>query len=189
MSGHFAKVHQKRYQSPNHEVVQSRDGGKSSNQFVDHRFESSAQRRMKGIVNDSPYAEKIRSVQLMADSSLGLERKVVQQKKNDTGLPDALKSGVERLSGYSMDDVKVHYNSARPGQLQAHAFAQGADIHLAPGQEKHLPHEAWHVVQQEQGRVRPTKQMKDGTSINDDVRLESEADTMGSRALAIGQSN
>ena len=27
------------------------------------------------------------------------------------------------------------------------AYAQGSDIHLAPGQEQHLPHEAWHVVQ------------------------------------------
>ena len=26
------------------------------------------------------------------------------------------------------------------------------DIHLGPGQEKHLPHEAWHVVQQKQGQ-------------------------------------
>jgi hypothetical protein len=27
-----------------------------------------------------------------------------------------------------------------------------------PGQEQHLPHEAWHVVQQKQGRVKPTGQ-------------------------------
>ena len=45
-----------------------------------------------------------------------------------------------------MDDVNVHYNSNKPAQLQAHAYAQGTDIHLGPGQEKHLPHEAWHVV-------------------------------------------
>ena len=67
-----------------------------------------------------------------------------------------------------MDDVKVHYNSSKPAQLQAHAYAQGTDIHLAPGQEKHLPHEAWHVVQQKQGRVRPTMQMKGGVGVNDD---------------------
>ncbi|HAP61901.1 MAG TPA: hypothetical protein DCR93_21180, partial [Cytophagales bacterium] len=36
----------------------------------------------------------------------------------------------------------------------------GTDIHLAPGQQKHLPHEAWHVVQQKQGRVKPTLQPK-----------------------------
>jgi hypothetical protein len=26
-----------------------------------------------------------------------------------------------------------------------------ADIHIGPGQEKHLAHEAWHTVQQKQG--------------------------------------
>ena len=56
-----------------------------------------------------------------------------EKSANNTGLPDTLKSGIENLSGLSMDDVKVHYNSAKPGQLQAHAFAQGTDIHMAPG--------------------------------------------------------
>ena len=108
----------------------------------------------------------------------------IQQKANRTGLPDNLKSGVESLSGYSMDDVKVHYNSSKPAQLQAHAYAQGADIHVAPGQEKHLPHEAWHVVQQKQGRVKPTKQLKSKVNINDDAGLEKEADVMGAKAMA-----
>ncbi|MDJ0662336.1 MAG: DUF4157 domain-containing protein [Crocosphaera sp.] len=81
---------------------------------------------------------------------------------NQTGLPDHLKAGVENLSGYSLDDVKVHYNSPKPAQLQALAYTQGTDIHVASGQEKHLPHEAWHVVQQKQGRVKPTMQMKNG---------------------------
>jgi hypothetical protein len=101
---------------------------------------------------------------------------------NRTGLPDALKTGVEALSGQSMDDVRVHRNSGQPAQLQAHAYAQGTDIHLAPGQERHLPHEAWHVVQQKQGRVRPTMQLE-GAAINDDSGLEREADVMGGRAL------
>jgi hypothetical protein len=71
---------------------------------------------------------------------------------NKTGLPDNVKSGVEQLSGVSLSDVKVHYNSPKPAQLHAHAYAQGTDIHVASGQEKHVPHEAWHVVQQKQGR-------------------------------------
>jgi hypothetical protein len=102
---------------------------------------------------------------------------------NRTGLPDGLKQGIESLSGLAMDDVRVHYGSARPAQLQAHAFTQGSDIHVAPGQERHLAHEAWHVVQQKQGRVRPTLQMK-STAINDDPALEAEADRMGARALS-----
>lgn len=59
---------------------------------------------------------------------------------------------------------------------------QGQDIHLGPGQEKHLPHEGWHAVQQMQGRVKPTMQEK-GMSTNDDAELEREADVMGARAI------
>ncbi|WP_229712495.1 DUF4157 domain-containing protein [Marivirga lumbricoides] len=102
---------------------------------------------------------------------------------NNTGLPDDLKSGIENLSGYLMDDVKVHRNSDKPAQLQAHAYAQGTDIHLGSGQEKHLPHEAWHVVQQKQGRVKPTMQMKGGVNVNDDKGLEKEADVMGGKTF------
>lgn len=105
-------------------------------------------------------------------------------RENRTGLPDALKSGVESLSGLSLDSVKVHYNSAQPAQVGALAYAQGSDIHLGPGQEKHLAHEAWHVVQQAQGRVRPTLQLRRGVPVNDSQALEREADAMGEKALA-----
>ena len=102
-----------------------------------------------------------------------------------TGLPDQLKAGVEALSGVSLDRVRVHYASSRPAQVNALAYAQGTDIHLAPGQERHLAHEAWHVVQQAQGRVRPTLQAR-GVAINDDPVLEREADVMGARAARAG---
>ncbi len=108
---------------------------------------------------------------------------VLQKKENNGGLPDQLKTGIENLSGHSMDAVKVHYNSSKPAQLNAHAYAQGTDIHIAPGQEKHLPHEAWHVVQQAQGRVPTTTQLKGTVNINDDGSLEKEADVMGQQAL------
>jgi Domain of unknown function (DUF4157) len=98
------------------------------------------------------------------------------------GLPQNLQAGIESLSGIAMHDVRVHYNSSKPAQLRAHAYAQGTDIHLAPGQEKHLAHEAWHVVQQKQDRVKPTLQLK-GVAINDDSALEREADVMGAKAL------
>lgn len=112
----------------------------------------------------------------------------IQQKENNTGLPDNLKSGIENLSGQDLSDVKVHRNSDKPQQIQAHAYAQGTDIHLGPGQEKHLPHEAWHVVQQKQGRVKPTMQKKK-VNINDDQVLEKEADVMGNRALNLKLQN
>ncbi|TQK53604.1 uncharacterized protein DUF4157 [Brevibacillus sp. AG162] len=116
-----------------------------------------------------------------------LRKKVIQPKKNETGMPDTLKSGLERLSGIDLSDVKVHYQSEKPKQIGALAYAQGTDIHLAPGQEQHLPHEGWHIVQQMQGRVKPTLQMQDsGVAVNDEVGLEDEADQMGAKALLVG---
>lgn len=100
---------------------------------------------------------------------------------NRTGMPDGLKTGIESLSGVDISDVRVHTNSAQPAQLNALAYAQGGDIHLGPGQESHMAHEAWHIVQQRQGRVKPTVQMQ-GTAINDDPALEREADVMGAQA-------
>ncbi|MBV7534706.1 DUF4157 domain-containing protein [Duganella sp. sic0402] len=120
--------------------------------------------------NSSPQALQLRQQAQMA------------QAHSRNGLPHQLKANLEALSGFDMSDVRVHRNSAKPAQLHAHAYAQGSDIHLAPGQEKHLAHEAWHVVQQKQGRVKPTVQMKTELAINDDAGLEREADLMGDLA-------
>lgn len=103
------------------------------------------------------------------------------QKKNETGMPDNLKAGIEELSGFAMDDVRVHYNSDKPATVQALAYTQGTDIHVAPGQEQHLPHEAWHVAQQMAGRVEPTTEVG-GLPVNDNPALEHEADVMGAKA-------
>lgn len=152
--------------------------------FDDLRPEAVQQHKLQETANQSTQ-----------NQSLGKQQALMQQKTargqtgthtmvnpNRTGLPDGLKAGIENLSGYSMDDVRVHYNSAEPAQMQAHAYAQGSHIHLAPGQERHLPHEAWHVVQQKQGRVKPTRQLKGKIPVNDDAGLEQEADRMGQRA-------
>ena len=103
-----------------------------------------------------------------------------------SGLPDALRSGVEQLAGVDMSDVSVHRDSDRPAAMNALAYAQGNDIHLGAGQEQHLPHEAWHVAQQKQGRVTPSATQLRGAALNDDVALEAEADVMGARALEVG---
>ena len=151
-------------------------------QFVNSRPEAAVQRKMQEVANHSRHARKI--AQLQAKANDYAVDQPVQQKRNNTGLPDNLKTGIENLSGHSMDDVKVHYNSDKPAQLNAHAYAQGTDIHVATGQEKHLPHEAWHVVQQKQGRVKPTMQMRGKVNVNDDAGLEKEADVMGGKVIS-----
>ncbi|MGK7925477.1 MAG: DUF4157 domain-containing protein [Spirulina sp.] len=116
-------------------------------------------------------------------SSAIVQRQEEEGKPNKTGLPDRLKEGIERMSGYDLSEVRVNYNSPKPAQVNALAYTQGTAIEVAPGQEKHLPHETWHVVQQMQGRVKPTVQMKGKIKINDDRWLENEADRMGRRTL------
>lgn len=141
------------------------------------------------LVDNRPETFVQHKLQAMTDNNSTRHQQFIKKKTNHTGLPDNLKSGIENLSGYSMDDVKVHYNSDKPAQLKAHAFAQGTDIHVGPQQEIHLPHEARHVVQQKQGRVKSSMQMGDKLNINDDAGLEDEADIMGAKANVMGISS
>ncbi len=134
------------------------------------------------LVEEDELAQpKMASVQLKSESIASPITQNVESAPNKTGLPDNLKSGIENLSGVDISDVKVHYNSDKPAQMNAHAFAQGTDIHVASGQEKHVAHEAWHTVQQKQGRVQPTTTVN-GAPVNDNKGLETEADVMGAKA-------
>lgn len=140
-----------------------------------------AQQPIQRLEHPDDKEEEVLQPKFASEPPAQLERQTTP-KPNNTGLPDNLKSGIEALSGLSMDNVKVHYNSSHPAQLNALAYAQGTDIHVAPGQEQHLPHEAWHVVQQKQGRVPATSQFK-GVGVNENTSLEREADYMGYKSL------
>ncbi|MBK6263413.1 DUF4157 domain-containing protein [Marivirga sp. S37H4] len=179
------KIQENKTRAAANSASQSKNRSEPTFQFADNRPEAIVQRKLQELANS--HAAQQQLPQKKASSESG-------RRENNTGLPDNLKTGVENLSGYSMDDVKVHRNSGKPAQLQAHAYAQGSEIHLGPGQEKHLPHEVWHVVQQKQGRVKPTMQIleqsgnsttteKSKIEINDDSGLEREADVMGAKAL------
>lgn len=171
---------------PQHPLANKPNHTDQTVHFNDNRAEATTQKKLNSFANQ--HTNNNRITQLQTASTNRNTQQPIQRKENKTGLPNNLKSGIENLSGYSMDDVKVHYNSSQPAQLKAHAFAQGTNIHLAPGQERHLPHEAWHVVQQKQGRVQPTRQLK-SVNINDDHELEREADVMGDKALQMKSIN
>lgn len=147
-------------------------------QFSDNRLQVNKQKWLQQVA-DSNILQKQAALE---EDELLQGKFAVTQKKNNTGLPDNLKSGMENLSGLSLNHVNVHYNSAKPAAVQAHAYAQGSDIHLASGQEYHLPHELGHVVQQMQGYVQATNSV-DGVAVNDDPNLESEATSLGEKAL------
>jgi hypothetical protein len=162
------------------------DGG------ADHEMEQSGEQSDMQQTEKQPSSVQRREVERQPTPKMGAPLQKVADPSpaqgNNTGMPDTLKAGIESLSGLAMDDVRVHYNSTKPAQVDALAYTQGTEIHVGPGQEQHLPHEAWHVVQQKQGRVQPTLQMK-GVAINDDQGLEKEADVMGVEANLIGSNN
>ena len=175
-------------------------GGEQTAQLQNDRSEHKKTNFFSELANSGKSVTQLMALDDMANGSFGMAETENQEattqlaektdtKPNNTGLPNELKTGVEQLSGVSMDDVKVNYNSNKPAQLSAHAYAQGSDIHVASGQEKHVPHEAWHVAQQKKGRVEPTKQLMGSIPVNDDKKLETEADVMGAKALQTGKSN
>jgi hypothetical protein len=181
MNTHADKTQEKKSQSVANTVSQKQRRGESTFQFVDNRPEAVAQRKLQEMANNSPQAKQAAQLQAMANHHSLQQQQPILKKENNTGLPDNLKTRMENLSGMSLDDVKVHRNSDKPASVQAHAYTQGNDIHIAPGQEKHLPHEAWHVAQQQQGRVQPTTEVA-GMPVNDNAGLEKEADAMGAKA-------
>jgi hypothetical protein len=131
--------------------------------------------KKQGISFFPPYATPVQKSQVKMTG-----KPLTAAKAN--GLPESLKTGIENLSGIAMDDVKVHYNSEKPLQMQALSYTQGSEIYVGSGREHCLPHEAWHVVQQKQGRVEATKHIE-GIGVNDSAVLETEADLMGQKAL------
>lgn len=103
-----------------------------------------------------------------------------------------LPAGVQQQMGSAFDfdfsGVRVHEGAQAPA-MGALAYTQGTDVHFAPGQyqpgsakgQELIGHELAHVVQQSEGRVAATTQLK-GEGLNEDDALEREADDHGARA-------
>ena len=160
--------------------------------FDDRRSDQLALRELVRLAQHGPRATQQRgqaqALQRRAVQASGLPEPsmlgpLAARRASITPLPQAICSDVARWSGLDLGSVKVHRDSPRPAALAALAYAQGSEIHLGPGQDRHLPHEAWHLVQQAQGRVPMTASLA-GVAINDQAALEQEADAMGAR---IGQ--
>ena len=108
-------------------------------------------------------------------------------------LPEAVKGRMEQSFGTDLSAVRVHEGEAAPA-LGARAFAQGDEVHFAPGQydpqgqggQELLGHELAHVVQQRQGRVSGVQGRVSGVqgkgNIVSDAALETEADRAGEKA-------
>ena len=66
------------------------------------------------------------------------------------------------MFGMSMDHVKVHYNSDKPVQLNAHAYAQGSEIHVV-SVRNNIFLMRFGMLFSRLKVVKPTMQMKTGT--------------------------
>lgn len=177
---------EKVYQAKTARTLQAKKEGNGTLQFVDNRpMNQSIQRKEdEDDTLQGKFSGQLLQREENEDEDEPLQGRFevpVQKQMNMTGMSDHLKTGIENLSGFSMDDVRVHYNSDKPAAVQAYAYTQGTDIYVGPGQERHLPHEAWHVAQQMAGRVEPTTEVG-GMPVNDNADLEREADVMGARA-------
>ena len=98
-------------------------------------------------------------------------------------------SKMESAFGADFSNVNIHQNSDQATKVGALAYTQGNDVHFAPGQfnpsskggQELLGHELTHVVQQREGKVKPTTEIA-GKAVNDDKHLEAEADKKGAEA-------
>ncbi|GLR18372.1 eCIS core domain-containing protein [Portibacter lacus] len=96
---------------------------------------------------------------------------------------------MESSFGQDFSNVNFIQNSQSALSIGARAFARGEEIHFAPGEfnpstsrgRQLIGHELTHVIQQRQGRVSPTRQLK-GFQLNDNSTLEQEADDLGEKA-------
>jgi hypothetical protein len=117
-----------------------------------------------------------------------LPEEELQMKADPNKMPENVQSKMESAFNADFSDVRVHEGS-QASDVGALAYAQGSDIHFAPGQydpgsksgQQLLGHELTHVVQQRQGVVKPTTEVN-GIAVNDDPGLEKEADQMGNKA-------
>jgi ribosomal protein S18 acetylase RimI-like enzyme len=108
-------------------------------------------------------------------------------------IPAPVRTKMESAFNTSFANVRVHKGN-HADAVGAIAYTQGNHIHFAPGRfnpetssgQALLGHELAHVVQQRQGRVKPTTQVN-GLPVNDQVALEKEADTLGQKAAQMKQ--
>jgi hypothetical protein len=155
------------------------------------RAEPEEELQMKADPNAIQREAPEEELQMKADPS-AIQREApeeeLQMKADPNKMPVNVQAKMEGAFNADFSDVKIH-EGTQASEVGALAYAQGSNIHFAPGQydpdsksgQQLLGHELTHVVQQRQGAVKPTTQVN-GVAVNDDPGLEKEADQMGNKA-------
>jgi hypothetical protein len=121
----------------------------------------------------TPQALQAATVQLQAETNVS-DKALIASTAKVTGVP------------LHKDEINIEENSTEPAEYGAHAYTQGNNVKIAPGQEHNKAHELVHVAQQKEGGVEGTKEVN-GQPVNDDPKLEKEADVLGAKALEMAQ--
>lgn len=146
--------------------------------------------RLQRTVGASPQVQRLVQLQAIADSSPRSTASLAADTAR--ALPGNVRTKMECALGMDFSSVRIH-EGPQATAMDAIAYTQGRDVHFAPGYyrphsqsgQELLGHELAHVVQQAEGRVSATRQLK-GVGLNDADHLEREADAMG-RAAALGR--
>ncbi len=181
-----------------HNKKQAQDASGSETEQVGEEKTKSAPKKPAGksehppqfkLHAGAPFQFKMAEAPLQMKAASGAKGAATAGNSSSNGLPEEVKSQMEGAFGTSFDDVKVTANSSVAKDAGALAFAQGSNIHFAPGQfspntkggQELLGHELAHVVQQRQGRVQANAEVN-GLAVNNDKGLEAEADQLGAKA-------
>lgn len=135
---------------------------------------------------------KASKAKTMAPPQFALNTSPAQKKESSstsagsaTKLTGNVLDKVNGAVGMDLKDVRVHASSEKAVDAGALAFAQGNEIHFAPGQynpdtkkgQELIAHEAAHIKQQAEGRVQADGEVA-GMSLNSQDKHEKEADAV-----------
>jgi hypothetical protein len=155
------------------------------------QFCGSLENQTAQLKNDESASGKSMSppqFKLSADGKGG--ENTAQMKPNAKLNPD-VQAKMENSMQTDFSDVNIVENSSKATQMNAEAFAQGREVHFAPGKfdqssqkgQELIGHEFGHLKQNEKSPVQANTKMN-GVPVNNDPALENEADQMGKKAAA-----
>jgi hypothetical protein len=84
-----------------------------------HKNATVVQTRHKSTVSIIDFSSQSKELQRKADIANNAAQREEAPHPNNTGTPDNLKAGIESLSVFSTDDVRMHYNSSNTATVQA----------------------------------------------------------------------
>ena len=137
----------------------------------------------KNSISKSLNSSNLEKLQNKADTSISVAQLKSSQKLSNSNKDKEIINGMENVSGVDLSGVSIIRNSSEPEKLNAEALYRKNEVHSAPGKDKHIPHELGHAVQQAKSKVKATTTIN-GHKVNNDPKLETEADDLGKKALS-----